>query len=62
VPVHARNHLVGAITLTFFASALSMEDALASFCEPLKQAGISTSQDLSSEKYNLGEEWEMSAQ
>jgi IclR family mhp operon transcriptional activator len=36
VPVFDAGHIAGAITLTFFASALSMDQAVERFCGPLK--------------------------
>jgi IclR family mhp operon transcriptional activator len=46
VPVFASGHLVGTLTLIFFASAMTMEDATARFVDALQTAARNLSNDL----------------
>jgi IclR family mhp operon transcriptional activator len=45
-PVFAGEHLIGTLTLIFFASAMPMETAIAQFAEPLKQTAKMVSSEL----------------
>lgn len=46
VPIFERGHVVGALTLSFFSSAIRMADALCQFVEPLKESAKDISADL----------------
>jgi IclR family mhp operon transcriptional activator len=45
-PVFAGEHLIGTLTLIFFASAMTMETAIAQFAEPLKETAKAVSASL----------------
>jgi IclR family mhp operon transcriptional activator len=57
VPVFAKGHLVGILALSFFASALTMEEALAQYRDPLIAAGKAASRDLDEDILNLNDNW-----
>ncbi len=56
-PVFAKGHLVGVVALTFFASALTMEEALTQYRDPLIAAGKAASRDIDDEMLNLNDNW-----
>jgi IclR family mhp operon transcriptional activator len=56
VPAYAKGHLVGILALSFFASSLTMEEALAQYRDPLIEAGKRVSEDLDKE-VDLNHNW-----
>lgn len=49
VPVFEHGHVAGTVSLAFFSTALRMEDAVAQFVQPLKEAALHTTNDLAPE-------------
>jgi DNA-binding IclR family transcriptional regulator len=55
--VFANCHLVGILALSCFASALTMEEALAQYLEPLIEAAKAVSKDLEEEILDINDNW-----
>lgn len=49
VPIFENGHVAGAMTLAFFSSAMRMEQAIAQFADPLREAALSISAELGPE-------------